>query len=128
MQYVIIVCLVWTGAAVILNFRNSPDIIFCSLALAFVCKVDDIFYEFFDAAFDLDVEFQVKLCFVDEGKGLDVPRKHIPFWIIVLKRFASIFPLLLGYYTFAHAWYTHATPLRTVGWNRFENMVKDIVR
>jgi len=108
LQYFVTICLVYTGAAVILNFRNSPDIIFCTLSLTFVSNVDDIVYGFFDASFDLEIDQNVQI------REDDVPFSSIPYWVIATKRFASMFPLLLGYFVFEDACTTHVMPTATM--------------
>jgi len=104
-QYVIALCVTWSGVAVILSFQSVPDIIYSSMSIMCISGVDEMFYECFDSVFGLDAKFDIKKDELDQH-WLD----SVPGWLTALMKFLLAFPMLLGIFCLVRAWHSGCMP------------------
>jgi len=106
-QYVIGICVTWSGVAVILSFQSVPDIVYSSMSVLAISGVDEMFYSCFDAICGLNADFKIPNKDIDEKYEAPLPLR-------VLLRFSLAFPMLLGAFVLARAWHTGTMPTERV--------------
>jgi len=58
-QYIIMLFVIWGGVAAVLSFQSVPDILYSSMSITYIAKVDEAFYIMLDQLLDLEADFTV---------------------------------------------------------------------
>merc|ERR1719296_265763 len=58
-QYVILMMIIWGGVTAVLSFQAVPDILYSSMSITFIAKVDDAFFTMVSQVFDIEADFTI---------------------------------------------------------------------
>jgi len=58
-QYLILIMIIWGGVTAVLSFQAVPDILYSSMSITFIAKVDEAFFTMVSQIFDLEAEFTI---------------------------------------------------------------------
>lgn len=58
-QYLILIMIIWGGVTAVLSFQAVPDILYSSMSITFIAKVDEAFFTMVSQVFDIKAEFTI---------------------------------------------------------------------
>lgn len=58
-QYIIMLFVIWGGVAAVLSFQSVPDILYSSMSITYISKVDEAFYIMLMQLLDVEADFVV---------------------------------------------------------------------
>jgi len=58
-QYIIMLFVIWGGVAAVLSFQSVPDILYSSMSITYISKVDEAFYVMLMQLLDVEADFCV---------------------------------------------------------------------
>jgi len=100
-HYLITLGTILGGVAVILSCQQTPSILYNSLAILFITRVDEVVYEYCSEMFGLKVDWRIP-----------APDWDLTEWkSVLLRQFLVALPMLWGYALLGRAWYTNMMPL-----------------
>jgi len=59
LQYIIALFVIWGGVAAVLSFQSVPDILYSSMAIVYISKVDEAFFVMLCQLLDVEADFTV---------------------------------------------------------------------
>merc|ERR1719265_787142 len=101
-QFGVLIFLTGIGIAAVLSMQAVPDILYSSLAITFISRVDDLFWSFMHNTLAMDASFTI---LHEKGK-----QHKVPMWADVLLHGSMFLPVSLALYMLMHAWLTNEMP------------------
>jgi len=101
-HYLITLSVILAGVSVVLSCQDVPNILYNSMAILFITRVDELFWGFFERTFDIDAEWEVEI------KQSDIAE------VALIKKCIIMFPMLWGFCLLGRAWYRDQMPALVV--------------
>jgi len=112
-HYLITLGTILGGVAVVLSCQQTPSILYNSLAILFITRVDEVVYEYCSEMFGLNVDWVIP-----------APNWDILEWkSMLLRQFVVAVPMLWGYALLGRAWYTNIMPVSALISMEFVNTI-----
>lgn len=97
-HYLITLCVILAGVSVVLSCQDVPNILYNSMAILFITRVDELFWGFFERTFDIEADWNVQ---IQESDVVEVQ---------LIKKCIIMFPMLWGFCLLGRAWYRDQMP------------------
>jgi len=97
-HYLITLTVILAGVSVVLSCQDVPNILYNSMAILFITRVDELFWGFFERAFDIEADWKAE---INESGVAEVK---------LIKKFIIMFPMLWGFCLLGRAWYRDQMP------------------
>jgi len=101
-HYLITLSVILVGVSVVLSCQDVPTILYNSMAVLFITRVDELFWGFFERMFDIEAEWNIKINESDVAE------------IQLIKKCIIVFPMLWGFCLLGRAWYRDQMPALVV--------------
>jgi len=101
-HYFITLSVILAGVSVVLSCQDVPNILYNSMAILFITRVDELFWGFFERTFDIDAEWRVNINESDHAE------------VVMIKKCIIMFPMLWGFCLLGRAWYRDQMPALVV--------------
>jgi len=101
-HYLITLSVILAGVSVVLSCQDVPNILYNSMAILFITRVDELFWGFFERMFDIEAEWNVK---INESDVAEVQ---------MMKKCIIMFPMVWGFSLLGRAWYRDQMPALVV--------------
>jgi hypothetical protein len=69
-QYIIMLIVIWGGVAAVLSFQSVPDILYSSMSITYIAKVDEAFFVMLVQLLDIQADFPVFMGFALIGRAM----------------------------------------------------------
>jgi len=102
LHYFITLCVILAGVSVVLSCQDVSNILYNSMAILFITRVDELFWGFFERTFDICADWRVLL---HESQIEEIQ---------LFKKCIIMFPMLLGFCLLGRAWYREQMPALVV--------------
>lgn len=134
-QYLIMIMIIWGGVTAVLSFQAVPDILYSSMSITFIAKVDEAFFTMVSHVFDIDADFTIVHSQAPstpppsargmrgeyDDRGADKKSDPISVFGLVLLRFIVVFPIVLAMALISRAFHTNVMPSERI------HALKDLV-
>jgi len=97
-HYLITLTVILAGVSVVLSCQDVPNILYNSMAILFITRVDELFWGFFERAFDIEADWKAEINVSDVAE------------VKLIKKFIIMFPMLWGFCLLGRAWYRDQMP------------------
>lgn len=97
-HYLITLTVILAGVSVILSCQDVCNILYNSMAILFITRVDELFWGFFERTFDIEADWKAE---INESDVTEVQ---------VIKKCIIMFPMLWGFCLLGRAWYRDQMP------------------
>merc|ERR1740130_929897 len=101
-HYFITLSVILAGGSVVLSCQDVPNILYNSMAILFITRVDELFWGFFERTFDIEADWKAE---INESGVAEVK---------LIKKFIIMFPMLWGFCLLGRAWYRDQMPALVV--------------
>jgi len=101
-HYFITLTVILAGVSVVLSCQDVPNILYNSMAILFITRVDELFWGFFERTFDIEAEWKAQINDSDVAE------------VQLVKKCIIMFPMLWGFCLLGRAWYRDQMPALVV--------------
>jgi len=101
-HYLITLSVILAGVSVVLSCQDVPNILYNSMAILFITRVDELFWGFFERTFDIEAKWDVTINQSDVAE------------VQLIKKCIIMFPMLWGFCLLGRAWYRDQMPALVV--------------